>query len=103
MDRAYTRYRRSVALVRKRNILSYRWSGWGFLHRDGYRGRQSYPWQSDAVNGAHLMNEPGYWVHERMTVPARRREAHLLREVVAGRDPEGVNWPDNRKPHSYYW
>jgi hypothetical protein len=102
MDRAYTRYRRAVALARKRNILSYRWRGWGFLHRS-YRGREAYPWQSDSIDGAHLMNEPGYWVHERMTVPARRRESALLRAVRAGEDAEGVVWPDNRKPHSYYW
>ena len=49
------------------------------------------------------MNEPGYWVHEFMTRPARARDAHQLRLIVCGQDPDCFVWGDNRKPHKYYW
>ncbi len=49
------------------------------------------------------MNEPGWWVHERIVVPARIETRRLEHAVTRGRDPDGVVWPDCKKPHDYYW
>jgi hypothetical protein len=49
------------------------------------------------------MNEPGWWVHDRVVVPARTKTRHLEHEVERGRDPDMLVWPDCKKPHDYYW
>lgn len=46
---------------------------------------------------------PAYWdtlYHRR---PQRRRAKKLCRQVIQGRDPDDMSWPDGRKPHAYYW
>ena len=90
MSRSLRRHQQAVARVRKIHILLQHMSP-KYLCR---------PWR-----GYHrmVMNEPGHWVHDWMTVPARIRQKRLERAVVRGLDPEGISWPDNRKPHKYYW
>ncbi len=50
-----------------------------------------------------IMNEPGWWVHERVILPARTKAHRLEREVKRGRDPDSLIWPDCKRPHDYYW
>jgi hypothetical protein len=50
-----------------------------------------------------VMNEPGWWVHERVVVPARTKTRRLEHEVMRGRDPDMLIWPDCKRPHDYYW
>lgn len=50
-----------------------------------------------------VMNEPGWWVHERVILPARTKAHRLEREVQRGRDPDSLVWPDCKRPHDYYW
>ncbi len=50
-----------------------------------------------------IMNEPGWWVHERVILPARTKAHRLEREVKRGRDPDSLVWPDCKRPHDYYW
>lgn len=50
-----------------------------------------------------VMNEPGWWVHDRVIVPARTETRRLEHEVKRGRDPESLLWPDCKRPHDYYW
>lgn len=35
--------------------------------------------------------------------PTRRQVRTLERKVLRGADPDGLVWPDGRKPHVYYW
>ncbi len=49
------------------------------------------------------MNEPGWWVHDRVIVPARTVTRRLEQEVERGRDPDLLLWPDCKRPHDYYW
>lgn len=50
-----------------------------------------------------VMSEPGWWVHERVILPARTKTHRLEREVKRGRDPDSLVWPDCKRPHDYYW
>jgi hypothetical protein len=50
-----------------------------------------------------LMNEPGWWVHDRVVAPARIRTHRLEHAVEQGRDPDALLWPDCKRPHDYYW
>lgn len=50
-----------------------------------------------------VMNEPGWWVHERVIVPARTETRRLEHQVILGRDPDLLLWPDCKRPHDYYW
>jgi hypothetical protein len=50
-----------------------------------------------------VMNEPGWWVHDRVIVPVRVATRSLEREVERGRDPDSLLWPDCKRPHEYYW
>ena len=50
-----------------------------------------------------VMSEPGWWVHERVILPARTKTHRLEWEVKRGRDPDSLVWPDCKKPHDYYW
>ena len=87
MDRSLRRHQKAVARVRKLNILRTIWATpdrtWRQLNR-------------------MMMNEPGYWVREMMTRPARHRSRHLEHLVERGMEDDW-RWPDNRKPHKYYW
>lgn len=90
MDRSLRRHHAAVARIRKRHIVAYFYGNW----------IPDKPWK---LTSRVLMNEPGYWIHEFMTRPARARDARQLRLIVAGRDPDAFVWGDNRKPHKYYW
>ena len=89
MSRSIRRHQQAVARVRKLRILLQHMS-LEYLRR---------PWR-----GYHwlCMNEPGYWVREMMTRPARRVSNHLEHLVERGVEDDW-RWPDNRKPHKYYW
>jgi hypothetical protein len=100
MDRAYTRYRRSVALARKRRMLRDNWGSWGFLDPEYFYGRPRH-WQAEGFCGR--MNTPCWWTHMHMIVPARRQEAARLHQIERGADPDAIIWPSHRKPHVYYW
>jgi hypothetical protein len=50
-----------------------------------------------------VMNEPGWWVHDQVIVPARAMTRRLEHEVERGRDPDLLVWPDCKRPHIYYW
>jgi hypothetical protein len=90
MSRSLSRHHKAVARARKRRIVAYFNGDW----------IPKKPWLH--VNRM-CMVEPGYWVHEFMTRPARARDAHTCRLILAGRDPDEFVWGDNRKPHKYYW
>lgn len=49
------------------------------------------------------MVEPGWWVREFMSRPARIRANQLCHLIEMGRDPDGVLWPSHKRPHLYYW
>jgi hypothetical protein len=49
------------------------------------------------------MSEPGWWIHERVIVPARTKSHRLEWEVRRGSDPDSLIWPDFKRPHDYYW
>jgi len=92
MSRAIRRHQQAVARVRKQKILATRGAYWYW---------PSYKFWKP-INRS-MMNEPGWWVHEFMTVPARRRDARLLHAIVQAQDPDTITWGDNRKPHKYFW
>lgn len=46
---------------------------------------------------------PAWWDRIFHTRPARARIHQLERLIARGVDPDCVSWPDNRKPHIYYW
>jgi hypothetical protein len=50
-----------------------------------------------------VMNEPGWWVHDHVIVPARVVTRRLEHDVERGRDPDLLLWPDCKRPHDYYW
>lgn len=94
MSRSLRRFQKRVARARKVRILVQRWGLKGWHHRP-------HLWRPI---GELVMNEPGWWVREFVTRPARVRSRHLCQLVKIGRaDPEGANWPDYRRPHVYYW
>ena len=37
------------------------------------------------------------------TRPTRRKTKSMEQALLKGADPEGIVWPDGRKPHVYYW
>lgn len=52
----------------------------------------------------YWMTEPGWWIREFMTRPARQKCKRLLEKIKKGeRDPDDTVYPDNKKPHIYYW
>jgi hypothetical protein len=47
---------------------------------------------------------PGWWVNRWMTRPQRRECQRVTRLVLGERlDPDAAVWPDDHKPHVYYW
>lgn len=91
MSRSIRRHQQAVAKRRRIRIISQCW---------GSRHGVKRPWRHLTRT---VMNEPGWWVHEFMTLPARRSEKRFEHAVARGLDPDAVIWPDNRKPHKYYW
>lgn len=100
MDRALRRWQQHVANVKYRKIVMshYGWRYWAEPSR-WRTPKMAHHWQRTR----QLMTEPGHWIHEMMVRPARARTNQLLKLVENGRDPDGVNWPSDRKPHIYYW
>ena len=48
-----------------------------------------------------LQNYPGWWDTMFHHAPARRKERDLLKAAEKGATV--TDWPDHRKPHTYYW
>jgi hypothetical protein len=94
MKRSVRRHQQRVANARRVRILL-RHGAWAQPHR-----WEPKIWQPLC---RVVMNEPGWWVHEQVIVPARVVTRRLEREVERGRDPDSLVWPDCRKPHNYYW
>jgi hypothetical protein len=94
MKRSVRRYQRRVATARRVRIL--------LQHRAW--APSSY-WQPKIWRPfcRLLMNEPGWWVHERVILPARTTTRGLERAVEQGREPDSLIWPDCKRPHDYYW
>jgi len=96
MKRSVRRHQQRVARFRRTRIL---------LSRVGWPG--STPGQREPSNWKSLsrliMNEPGWWVHDRVMVPARTETRFLEHNIKRGHDPESVVWPDYKRPHDYYW
>lgn len=88
------RWQQHVARVRARRFL------WDTFTSDYVHAK---PWRALNQIGAYLMRDPGYWLHEFVTRPARARSNHLLHDIERGIDPEGIVWPDYRRPHIYFW
>jgi hypothetical protein len=94
MKKSVRRYQQRVANARRVRILL-RHGAWA---PPGHSGPKI--WQSLC---RLVMNEPGWWVHDRVIVPARTETHRLEHEVKRGRDPESLLWPDCKRPHDYYW
>jgi hypothetical protein len=92
MKRSVRRYQRKVAKARRVRIL--------LRHGAWTRWWSPKLWQPLC---RIVMNEPGWWVHDRVVVPARIKTRHLEHEVERGQDPDLLVWPDCKKPHDYYW
>jgi hypothetical protein len=52
---------------------------------------------------AWIGNWPRHWDKVYHTRPARSKTRSLERSIMLGSDPDNMVWPDNRKPHIYYW
>jgi hypothetical protein len=48
-------------------------------------------------------NWPRYWDKIFHIRPARRKNRQLEHSILRGADPDNMVWPDDRKPHIYYW
>jgi hypothetical protein len=96
MKRSVRRYQQRVAKVRRVRIL---------LRHGAWTPSRLYRWDPKIWQSVDrlVMNEPGWWVHDRVVVPARTATRRLEHEVERGRDPNSLLWPDCKKPHDYYW
>jgi hypothetical protein len=94
MKRSVRRHQQRVVNARRVRILL-RHGAWTQRHR----------WEPKIWQPLSrvVMNEPGWWVHEQVIVPARVVTHRLEHEVERGRDPDSLVWPDYRRPHNYYW
>ena len=94
MKRSVRRHQQRVANSRRVRILL-RHGAW----------TQSRPWEPKIWQPLCrvVMNEPGWWVHDRVIVPARTVTRRLEHEVERGRDSDLLVWPDCKRPHDYYW
>lgn len=54
-------------------------------------------------NSVHWLNTPSWWNIVFHTRPRRHKTRMMEHEVVKGCDPDGLLWPVEKKPHSYYW
>lgn len=97
MKRALRRHQQRCAKQRRIGLLK----AW-YRKRDGGYWWTKQLWKH--LRTPYWMGEPGWWVHENMIRPMRIRQNRLLSEILNGKlDPEGVQWPDGKKPHLYYW
>lgn len=103
MKRALRRHRQRVAKSRRIRILL---AHGAWVTRHSWLHNQLRPaWEPKiwCSIGRLVMNEPGWWTHERVIQPARMANHRLLHQVLRGRDAESLLWPDCKKPHDYYW
>lgn len=103
MKRSIRRHQQRVAKLRRVRILrahgAFRgYCGFGYVFPQ-WSGPDK-PW---ATIGRQVMNDPGWWRHERSVVPARIATHRLEHLVNSGRDPDSLNWPNFRRPYAYYW
>lgn len=89
MKRALRRHQSKVAKIRRFNILRQGGSYWWL--------DKWWKWTRD------WMTEPNWWTHENCIVPMRVEEARLCKKALKGFDTEGMQWPEGKKPHVYYW
>ena len=94
MKRSVRRFQQRVANARRVRILLTH-GAW-----TGCRGWKPNMWQPLR---RLVMNEPGWWVHDRVIVPARTETRRLEHTIELGRDPDSLVWPDCKRPHDYYW
>jgi len=93
MNRSVRRYQQRVAKARRVRILISH-GAWASSHWEPKIWRQL---------RRMVLNEPGWWVHQRIVVPARTETRRLEHQVKQGHEPDSVLWPDFKKPHVYYW
>jgi hypothetical protein len=103
MKRSLRRHQQRVAKLRRIRILRARgsfnaWCGLGYL-----TARWSGPDKPWLQISRLVMNEPGWWRHERAIVPTRIKSHRLEHLIARGCDPDSVVWPDCRKPYPYWW
>ena len=101
MKRALRRHQKQVAKARRIRILKRH--GARKVRESCFCGGRTWkpkPWRP--MNRL-VMNEPGWWCHERMVVPARIRSKRTEHNIERGMDPDVCYWPDYKKPHDYYW
>lgn len=99
MKRAIRRHQKQVAKFRRTRILVTHWGWRWYVDRwTPHRAKNGWAQINRLVN-----NEPGYWVREMMTRPARVRVRQMLKLIENGMDADLCQFPDNRKPHLYYW
>jgi hypothetical protein len=107
MKRSIRRHYAAVNKARHRHILEIvhfaKLNGWSWMIRGELI---EIPPSIKAWNNVSrcCMQEPGWWTHEYTIQPARTKSSRLCRLVEKGAiDPDGIVWPDFRKPHVYYW
>ena len=105
MKRSNRRHQQQVAKVRRLRILygcayGHSWRAFDRPVLGGTFTITEKPWRA-----CHrcMMNEPGWWVREFHTRPARIQTNRIAHRIVAGADPDSFQWPDGKKPHTYYW
>ena len=81
MKRSVRRHQQRVARAHRFRIL-FRHGAWA-----PFSDWQPKIWQSLC---RLVMSEPGWWVHERVILPARTKTHRLEREVERGRDPDSL-------------
>lgn len=69
--------------------------------RDPYKLRDGKIFRDGTIT---MASTPGWWVHEYMNKPKRRKNDRLCHRIIKGDDPDNVAWPlGSHKPHLYYW
>jgi hypothetical protein len=104
MKRALRRHQKQVAKARRIRILKTH-GAWKVREPFSSSGLVDWTWKPKPWRpmSSLVMNEPGWWCHERMVVPARIRSRRIEHRIERGTDPDACCWPDYRKPHDYYW
>jgi hypothetical protein len=96
VKRSIRRHQQRMAKFRRTRILLIRVGGRALS--SGHREPRN--WKAFS---RFMMSEPGWWVHDRVIVPARTETRFLEHNIEHGQDPESIVWPDCKKPHDYYW
>lgn len=104
MKRALRRHQKQVAKARRIRILKTQ-GAWKIRESFFCSGLVDWTWKPKPwqLVSRLVMNEPGWWCHERMVVPARIRSRRIAHGIERGMDPDACCWPDYKKPHDYYW